>query len=248
MVSAIYSIFLLITCSILISSTNGVILPGNYTLPKSSPNLCFAARFDLVINIEYLKIDGKTNISRIPLNNQTFQYYDGDCLSSNRHRLTIGMLDNLTTITFQFKLNEKNQTSLTEVFGAITIKDTDYFPNCSDNIKGLHAFMGNESLFLTDRNNSYRCNTKTKIDNLKIMNNNITIKSIDLENLRIQPFINDKIIWNDYATEKVCTMDIFKSSTWIPIVVGICLAVLVIVILVVYLVRRRRYRNGYQSV
>ncbi|CAF0990384.1 unnamed protein product [Rotaria sp. Silwood1] len=248
MVSAFTSVFLLIACTIFISSTNGVNLPGNYTLPKSSPNLCFAARFDLVINIEYLKIDGKTNISRIPLNNQTFQYYDGECLPSNTHKLTIGMLNNLTTITFQFDLNEKNQTSLTKVSGAVTIDNTDYFPNCSENVKGPQAFIANESLFITDRSNSYRCNTKTKIDNLKIKNNNITIKSIDLENLRIQPFVDEKSQFVDYATEKVCTMDIFKGPTLIPIIVGVCLAVLVVLILVVYVVRRRRYRNGYQSV
>ncbi|CAF2404553.1 unnamed protein product [Rotaria sp. Silwood2] len=248
MVSTINSVFLLVVCIILISSTNGVNLPGNYTLPKTGPNLCFAARFDLVINIEYLKIDGKTNISRIPLNNQTFQYYDGACSLSDAHTLIIGMLDNLTTITFQFGLNEKNQTSLKQVFGAVTISNTDYFPNCSANVKGPHVFTANESLFVTDRSNSYRCNTKTKIDNLKVDNNNVTIKSIDLENLRIQPFVDEKAIFIDYAAEKVCTMDIFKSSTLIPIIVGVCLAVLVVLVLVVYLVRRRRYRNGYQSV
>jgi len=48
--------------------------------------------------------------------------------------------------------------------------------------------------------------------------------------------------------EKVCTMDIFRSSNLIPIIVGVCLAVLVIVVLVAYLIGRRRNRNGYQSV
>jgi hypothetical protein len=59
MISSISSVFLLIACINLISSTNAVNLPGNYTLPKNSGNLCFAARFDLVLNVEYLKIDGK---------------------------------------------------------------------------------------------------------------------------------------------------------------------------------------------
>jgi hypothetical protein len=59
MVSIIPSAFILIGCIILISSTNAVNLPGNYTLPKDSPNLCFAARFDLVLNVEYTKTDGK---------------------------------------------------------------------------------------------------------------------------------------------------------------------------------------------
>jgi hypothetical protein len=43
-------------------------------------------------------------------------------------------------------------------------------------------------------------------------------------------------------------MDIFKSPNFIPIIVGVCLGILVIVVLVAYLIGRRRNRNGYQSV
>jgi lysosomal-associated membrane protein 1/2 len=51
-----------------------------------------------------------------------------------------------------------------------------------------------------------------------------------------------------FFIEKVCTMDYFKSSNLIPIIVGICLGILVIIVLVAYLIGRRRNRNGYQSV
>jgi len=191
---------------------------------------------------------GKKNISKIPLNNETFQYYDGTCTLTNTHTLTITMLDNLTTITFEFFLNEKNQTSLKRVFGTVTINNnTAYFPNYGTHSAGIHVFLANESLFTADCVNSYRCNTKTKIDNFKT-DGNVTVKSIDLENLRIQPFVDNMIVFNDYAAEKVCTMDIFRSSNLIPIIVGVCLAVLVIVVLVAYLIGRRRNRNGYQSV
>jgi hypothetical protein len=113
------------------------------------------------------------------------------------------MLDNLTSITFEFSLNEKNQTLLKRVFGSITINsNTNYFPNYTANVGGVHIFLANESLFLTDRGNSYRCNSKTKIDNFKI-DGNITIKSIDLENLRIQPFVDNSIIFHDYAVGRL---------------------------------------------
>jgi len=143
---------------------------------------------------------------------------------------------------------KKNQTSLTKVYGTITITDdAKYFPNYNISIKGPHVFIANESLFAADCSNSYRCNSKTKIDNFKA-DGNVTIKSIDLENLRVQPFIDNSTVFHDYAAEKVCTMDYFKSSNLVPIIVGICLGILVIVVLVVYLVGRRRNRNGYQSV
>ena len=43
-------------------------------------------------------------------------------------------------------------------------------------------------------------------------------------------------------------MDILKNSNLIPIIVGVCLALLVVIVLVAYLIGRRRNRNGYQSV
>ena len=117
----------------------------------------------------------------------------------DNHSLTITMLDNLTSITFVFSLNEKNQTLLKKVFASITINNnTDYFPNYAAHIKGVHAFLANESLFTIDRVNSYRCNSKTKIDNFKT-DENVTVKSIDIENLRIQPFVDNTIVFNDYA-------------------------------------------------
>lgn len=110
------------------------------------------------------------------------------------------MLDNLTTITFFFDLNEKNQTSLNRVSVTVTLKNNNYFPNCSASIVDTPiVFLANESLFNTDRSNSYRCNSKTKIDNFQ-SKNNVTIKSIDIEELRIQPFIDEKTIFNDYAS------------------------------------------------
>ncbi|CAF0945277.1 unnamed protein product [Adineta ricciae] len=201
MLSKISSTFLSLVCLILISSTNAVELPGNYTLPKSSSNLCLIARFDLVLNVEYTQIDGKKNISKIPLNNETFQYYDGTCGLNNSHTLTLTLLDNLTTITFDFSMDEKNKTSLSRVLATLTLADNEFFPNCSKYARGIHPFVTNESLFITDRSKSYRCNAQTKIDNFK-SEGNVTIKSIDLQNLRIQPFVDNSIIFHDYATGK----------------------------------------------
>jgi hypothetical protein len=174
-------------------------LPGNYTLPLTGQNLCFAARFDLVLNVEYLKIDGKKNTSRIPLNNDTFQYYSGTCSPADFHSLTITMLDKLTTITFGFSLNEKNQTLLKNVSATITIaKGAYYFPTVSDNAVGPRIFLANESFFNTDCSHSYRCNSRTTIDNFQ-SNQNVTLKSIHIENLRVQPFINQSTTFTDYA-------------------------------------------------
>jgi predicted permease len=48
--------------------------------------------------------------------------------------------------------------------------------------------------------------------------------------------------------EKVCQADLDKDSNLIPIIVGACLATLIVVVLVAYLIGRGRTRTGYQSV
>ena len=50
------------------------------------------------------------------------------------------------------------------------------------------------------------------------------------------------------SIEKVCKADDEKDSNLVPIIVGACLAVLVIIVLIAYLIGRRRSRTGYQSV
>jgi len=56
-----------------------------------------------------------------------------------------------------------------------------------------------------------------------------------------------KFCWA-FILEKVCAMDYFRPTNIVPIIVGICLALLVIGVLVAYLIGRRRNHNGYQSV
>ena len=128
------------------------------------------------------------------------------------------MLDNLTTVSLEFFLNEKNQTLLRKVFATININSNDYFANYSGNVAGRrdrlsrvsmdpfasgpHIFSANESLFATDRTYSYRCNSRTKIDNFKC-SGNVTLTSIDLEDLRIQPFVDGPFA--DYAAGMLTT-------------------------------------------
>lgn len=63
---------------------------------------------------------------------------------------------------------------------------------------GVHKFSSNQSLFAAGRGNSFRCDTKTVITGFET-NQNVTVKSIEVENLRIQPFIDDSTEFSDYG-------------------------------------------------
>lgn len=62
----------------------------------------------------------------------------------------------------------------------------------------MHKFSSNESYFATARGNSYQCDSKTVIKGF-MMDANVTVTSVDLENLRIQPFVDDSKEFNGFG-------------------------------------------------
>ncbi|CAF3175995.1 unnamed protein product [Rotaria socialis] len=249
MVPKMYCIFLLFVSVFLASSAYKVSPPANFTWPTNSKKICFVGRFDLVLNVDYIQTSGEKVSVKVPLNNDTYESYRVSCSApANIHELTVSMLDGFTEIILDFTVDSKNMTSLSRVYGYITFNDKQtYFKNYSAGLDGIHKFSSNESLFMNARGSSYRCNTKTVIQGFE-KHQNVTVTSIDIENLRVEPFPDDTAEFSDYSVEKVCAADIAKNSNLIPIIVGACLAVLVIIVLVAYLIGRRRSRNGYQSV
>ncbi|CAF0739665.1 unnamed protein product [Adineta steineri] len=249
MTSKLLSVFLIIASTFLISSSYTLSPPSNYTWPQNSKKLCFAGQFDLVLNVDYIQTTGAKATAKIPLNNNTYESYRVSCSApTNVHKLTVSMLDGFTEFILSFSVDSTNVTSLTQISAYITLNDKQtYFTNYSASLEGMHKFEKTVSLFVADRGSSYRCNTKSTITDFNT-DKNVTITSIELENLRIQSFADDSKEFNDYAVEKVCPADVDKNSNLIPIIVGACLAVLVVVVLIAYLIGRRRSRNGYQSV
>jgi len=249
MASYLSSIFLLIASLLFISSTYSLAPPNNYTWPLNSKTLCFIARFDLVLNVDYMQTNGASASAKIPLNNSTYESYSVSCsMPPSVHELTVSMLDGFTQILMSFSIDEKNMTSLKKIYGYVTFNDKQtYFKDYAAVLEGVHQFSANVSLFEADRGNSYRCNTKTTVTDFTTTKN-VTVTSIELENLRVQSFADDSKEFSDYGVEKVCSADVDKNSNLIPIIVGACLAVLVVIVLVAYLIGRRRSRNGYQSV
>jgi lysosomal-associated membrane protein 1/2 len=246
----LFSIVLILASMVLISSGTKLGLPVNYTWPLKTKNLCFAAQFDLTLNVEYLKTDGTNGSIGIPLNDDTFESFNVACSApDNVHQLTISMLNAFTSIIFNFTVDETNTTSLKKISGYLFVDNTQtYIKDYSNITAGLHKFSSKEeALFETGRNKSYRCNTKTSIKNFQT-NGTLSITGIDITNLKIQPFVDDSQPFKDYDAEDVCKADVDKNSNLIPIIVGACLGLLVVIVLVAYLIGRRRSHNGYHSV
>ncbi|KAL3115619.1 hypothetical protein niasHT_011968 [Heterodera trifolii] len=73
--------------------------------------------------------------------------------------------------------------------------------------------------------------------------------SLNFDNLKVVAFANEtKLAFNNETATEPCLMDV-RTSDLIPIIVGACLAGLVVIVLVAYLIgRARAKRQGYTSV
>jgi len=115
------------------------------------------------------------------------------------------------------------------------------FPNVSNKEIGKHSIeLTNLDYFSANKDNSYKCSSLTSID----LNGTVTL---DLKNYQAEPFIKDPKN-NDFDTAIECPADISNASKLVPIIVGSALAVLVVLVLIAYVIGRRKHRPGYQQV
>jgi len=90
--------------------------------------------------------------------------------------------------------------------------------------------------------NPFQCKAEQKIALTGDFN-----ATIEMENLKVQPFM-DKNSNNDFGSKaEVCEAD-HNTNNIVPIAVGAALAALVILVLVMYLIGRRKHQRGYQTV
>jgi lysosomal-associated membrane protein 1/2 len=175
----------------------------------------------------------------------SLQWIAGQSDSSNTN------LPNILTFVFHKNMSSGIQATgkelvyLSDIMFEVYL-DSENFPNASRVGNYSHGELVNSNLHSVAINNSYRCNSEEtfelnldeKIGDLAI----IHISHLQTEAFRMQT--DDKF---NFATD--CPADKVITSDIVPIAVGCALAALVIVVLVAYLIGRRRARQrGYQSV
>lgn len=117
--------------------------------------------------------------------------------------------------------------------------DAIIFPNTTEPGKEITVSLGNLTLFSANKDNSYKCFSKSVID----LSADV---QIELSNYQAQPFLSSKSSGFDTAVE--CSADTTGTSKLVPIIVGSALAVLVIMVLIAYIIGRRKHRPGYVQV
>ncbi|XP_057374873.1 lysosome-associated membrane glycoprotein 1-like isoform X3 [Daphnia carinata] len=159
------------------------------------------------------------------------------------------VIPNMLTFVFHKNMTSSGNESSAEerVFlSDITVQlylDSINFPNATGEY--TYAERLNSNLHSVAVNNSYRCNSQESIAlDVQELDSSATIHMAHLQMEAFRTSVNDK-----FSSAVDCPADKVVTSDIVPIAVGCALAALVVVVLVAYLIGRRRARQrGYQSV
>jgi len=149
---------------------------------------------------------------------------DSDCMVSNLTQ-KLELTDSTYTLQFIFEKDSDN----------VYVRNISFSYRLPD---GAGTVENNTRLFSVKAGNSYMCSAA-----IDVTLGNVTM---EISKIRIQAFGNENN--KDFGTAEECEADDIVNDI-VPIAVGIALLSLVVIVLIAYLVGRRRSRQkGYQSV
>ncbi|OCT95364.1 hypothetical protein XELAEV_18013051mg [Xenopus laevis] len=195
-----------------------------YSVNRSSEP-CLLAKVGLQMNITYTTKDGKNGSYVFNIESKGVTV-DGNCTNTTAYlSLSTGSID----LRFNFTLN-----SSLEVFYLDGVSLSTGLPADAND---THFEAANSSLnyMQTNVHKSFKCNSKQTLP----ITDPFTVNTYHLQ---VQAFNSD----NTFASAVECSLD--ENGMLVPIVVGAALAGLVLIVLIAYLIGRKRSHAGYQTI
>ncbi|KAK7805731.1 hypothetical protein U0070_010952 [Myodes glareolus] len=205
------------------------LVPTNPTVAKynvtGKNGTCLLASMALQLNITYLKKDSNTTVTRM-FNISPNDTFNGTCATSV---VALRVGNNSTVLQLKFGMNATSSLFfLQEVQLNMTLPDAKdpSFHASNSSLRALQATIGN----------SYKCNTEEHIFVSQAF-------SLNVFSIQIQAF---KVESGRFGSVEECVQD--GNNMLIPIAVGGALAGLVLIVLIAYLIGRKRSHAGYQTI
>lgn len=193
---------------------------------SGSNGTCLLARMGLQLNVTYSRKDN-TTATRVVNINPNVATAMGSC-SANLVSLEIRSEDGVV-LGLNFRMNSSaNRFFLETVKLNMTVPDAQgpTVQAANNSLRALQATVGN----------SYKCTTEERL--------RVTPSFfLNLFSVQVQAF---KVDGNKFGSAEVCLLD--GNNMLIPIAVGGALAGLVLVVLLAYLIGRKRSHAGYQTI
>ncbi|NWV45298.1 LAMP1 protein, partial [Daphoenositta chrysoptera] len=198
---------------------------GKYNVTGTN-GTCVLAYMGLQLNITYEKKDEKMGLALlnfVPRNTTS----SGSCNSTSA---LLNLTFERTSVIFQFALNASAEKFFLQGVSVSTTLPPEAknpkFEASNNSMSGLRASVGN----------SYKCSSK---ENLQVTDQAL----VSVFNVQIQVF---KIDGDKFGPVEECQLD--ENNMLIPIIVGAALAGLVLIVLIAYLIGRKRSHAGYQTI
>ncbi|KAF4119183.1 lysosome-associated membrane glycoprotein 1a isoform X2 [Onychostoma macrolepis] len=198
---------------------------GNYTLTNRNGTACLLALMGLQLNITHRSKFLNQTISEVVNLQPNRTTASGSCAPSVA---TLVLTEDLTNLTFTFTLNSTTQKFY---LGAVSVSA--FWPDMTDRFA-----EGNGSLNLLQCSvgRSYMCSAEQTLSIVPSF-------SINTFRLQLQPF---NVTAGRFSAVEECRVD--QENMLIPIIVGVALAGLVLIVLIAYLIGRKRTHAGYQTI
>ncbi|KAM3877083.1 lysosome-associated membrane glycoprotein 1-like [Diretmus argenteus] len=198
---------------------------GNYNVTNNGTE-CLLAQMGLQLNVSYLSVSQNKVVQEIVNMHPNLTSASGSCTASSA---TLVLTQEQTTnLTFVFTLNStSNKYHLSSLTLAAAWPDmTAPFLASNSSLEYLQSSVGR----------SYMCNAEQTL---------VVVPTFSLNTFRLQmqPF---GVTSHQFATAEECQMD--QDQMLIPIIVGAALAGLVLIVLIAYLIGRKRSHAGYQTI
>ncbi|XP_060944542.1 lysosome-associated membrane glycoprotein 1b [Limanda limanda] len=198
---------------------------GNYVV-SSNGSACLLASMGLQLNISFTSLSQNKTVQEV-VNIQPNSNSSGSC-KSDVATLTLTTDAEKTNLTFSFTLNTtSNKYHLSDVILSAAWPDmkdpVSVHNNSLDYLRGSLGF-------------SYMCREKQTLDVVQTV-------SINIFQVQVQPF---GLTGSQFGAAEECQLD--EDDMLIPIIVGAALAGLVVVVLLAYLIGRKRSHAGYQTI
>ncbi|XP_049910553.1 lysosome-associated membrane glycoprotein 1a [Epinephelus moara] len=199
---------------------------GTYSVKNGNGTACLLAQMGLQLNISYFSVSQNKTVQELINLTPDLTNSSGSCEASSASLVLTQ--ERSTTLTFMFSLNS---TSKKYHLSGITV-----LANLTDATAPFTASNTSLDYLRSTLGRSYMCNAEQTLAVVPTF-------SLNTFRLQVQPFA---VTTNQFATAEECQMD--QDQMLIPIIVGAALAGLVLIVLIAYLIGRKRSHAGYQTI
>ncbi|KAG7467033.1 hypothetical protein MATL_G00148960 [Megalops atlanticus] len=198
---------------------------GNYSVTNSNGTACLLARMGLQLNLTYTSSSQNKTIQQLVNLHPNQTKNTGSCEPT---RAVLMLMEENTNLSFSFVLN-----STTSKYHLSGINVSAAWPDMTQPFSGSN---GSLEYLRGTLGRSYMCSAEQTLSVVPEF-------SLNTFQLQVQPF---GVTGDQFGAAEECQLD--EDNMLIPIIVGAALAGLVLIVLIAYLIGRKRSHAGYQTI